>query len=73
MRADERIDGARDLAEAGAPDGVRPRLFTAEYRTLSYASGPLLFVEHGPVVYAFLIGFLVANALMMAIGLFAVR
>jgi V/A-type H+-transporting ATPase subunit B len=45
VRADERIDRTRDLAEAGTPDGVRPRLFTAEYRTLSYASGPLLFVE----------------------------
>ncbi len=27
-------------------DESRPRLYTPEYRTVSYASGPLLFVEH---------------------------
>lgn len=61
------------LLSLGIPGSGAAAMFIGALTLHGLRPGPLLFVEHGPVVYAFLIGFLVANALMMAIGLFAVR
>jgi putative tricarboxylic transport membrane protein len=61
------------LLSLGIPGSGAAAMFIGALTLHGLRPGPLLFVEHGQIVYAFLIAFAVTNIVMMLFGLFVVR
>lgn len=61
------------LLALGIPGSGAAAMFIGALTLHGLRPGPLLFVERGDVVYAFLGGFIVVNLMMMLIGLMAIR
>ena len=61
------------LLSLGIPGSGAAAMFIGALTLHGLRPGPLLFSEHGTVMYAFLIAFIATNAMMMLIGLFAIR
>ncbi len=61
------------LLALGIPGSGAAAMFIGALTLHGLRPGPLLFVERGDIVYAFLGGFIVVNLMMMVIGFAAIR
>jgi putative tricarboxylic transport membrane protein len=61
------------LLSLGIPGSAAAAVFIGALTLHGMQPGPLLFVEHGNEMYAFLIAFVITNIFMVFIGLFAIR
>lgn len=61
------------LLSLGIPGSAAAAVFIGALTLHGMQPGPLLFVEHGVEMYAFLVAFVFTNIFMVLIGLFAIR
>lgn len=61
------------LLSLGIPGSAAAAVFIGALTLHGMQPGPLLFVEHGDVMYTFLVSFIVTNVIMVFIGLFAIK